>query len=131
MHSELAQSEIIALWAVCDLYLGRAPNSRSQSFTVAEYALLASGDLRLLRSGLGWTVEARGAAISLTFTPASLIKDVLNVVLPDYDEPEDDHPWEWLATLAQKQDLTTSAVELRGLPYRVLLTDRVLNRITE
>jgi hypothetical protein len=51
---------------------------------------------------------------------------VLNVVLPDDDESEDDHPWSWLAELAQARGLDLTAEDLQALPYEVILTDRVI-----
>jgi hypothetical protein len=54
----------------------------------------------------------------------------LNVVLPDDDDSEEDHPWEWLAELARERGLSVAAEHLRNLPYRVELTDRVLRLIS-
>jgi len=50
---------------------------------------------------------------------------VLNTVLPDDDEPAEDHPWTWLAGLARARGLNVSADDLRGLRYEVTFTDRV------
>jgi hypothetical protein len=52
---------------------------------------------------------------------------VLNVVLSDDDETAavEDHPWSWLAELARARGLNVTADDLRGLPYEVLLTDKL------
>ncbi|WP_207782225.1 hypothetical protein [Phytoactinopolyspora limicola] len=63
-------------------------------------------------------------------TPESITRDVLNTVLPDDDDTGEDHPWEWLAELARGRGLMVTAGDLRGLPYEVELTDRVLELLS-
>jgi hypothetical protein len=55
---------------------------------------------------------------------------VLNTVLPDEDEPAEDHPWAWLAGLARARGLNVSAEDLRGLRYEVIFTDTVRRWLT-
>ncbi len=57
-------------------------------------------------------------------TRQDTIDTVLAVVLPDPDDGEE-HPWAWLAHLARFRGLNVTAEELRGLPYEVVLTDRL------
>jgi hypothetical protein len=61
-------------------------------------------------------------------TLESLTRDVLNVVLPD-DESGEEHPWEWLAELAQARGLEVTANDLRRLPYEVVFTEEVRSRL--
>lgn len=58
----------------------------------------------------------------------TVTQEVMNVVLPDDDDGED-HPWEWLAELARGRGLRVTGHDLRGLPYEVELTDRVLRLV--
>jgi len=58
-------------------------------------------------------------------TRDSITQDVLNTVLPDGEQPSEDHPWSWLADLGRARGLRVTADELRGLPYEVVLTDAV------
>jgi hypothetical protein len=46
-------------------------------------------------------------------------------VLPDDDDCEDAHPWEWLAELARARGLDVTSEDLRLLPYEVVLDDSV------
>ena len=57
---------------------------------------------------------------------ASLSLDVLErseltTVRPDNDPSNDEHPWEWLAELAQAQGIDVTADELRQVLYEVVL----------
>jgi hypothetical protein len=54
---------------------------------------------------------------------------VLTTVLPDGDDIDEKHPWEWLAELAQAHGIDVTADDLRQVPYEVVLTERVLQRL--
>jgi hypothetical protein len=54
----------------------------------------------------------------------------LTTVLPDDDETDDEHPWVWLAELAQAQRIDVTADDLRQVPYEVVLTERVVQRLS-
>ncbi|OAA22271.1 hypothetical protein UG55_105129 [Frankia sp. EI5c] len=58
-------------------------------------------------------------------TRDSVTRNVLNVVLPDGEQPGEEHPWSWLADRARARGLQATAGELRGMPYEVVLTDAV------
>ncbi len=60
-------------------------------------------------------------------TAETIVQSVLNVVLPDDDESSDEHPWIWLASLAQARNLDVTSEELRHLPCEVVLSDNVRN----
>ena len=79
----------------------------------------------LLRDGLGWTTGFIGG------DGPPEINDVLSaveiVVLPDEDDPcWEPHPWEWLVALAAERGLSVTAKQLREVPYRIYLSDRVV-----
>ncbi|TDC53095.1 hypothetical protein E1212_06660 [Jiangella ureilytica] len=122
-------AEVVGLGAVCDLHRVSA-DGRTVSFSVSEFALVKDGRRVVLRGALGFTT-AWGSGVPATspvwssFTVQSLTQEVLAVVLPDDDDGED-HPWEWLAELARDRGIVVTADDLRGVPYEVELTDRVL-----
>lgn len=122
-------AEVVGLGAACDLHRTSA-DGRTVSFSVSEFALLDDGRRVILRGELGFTT-AWGSGVPATspvwssLTVESLTQEVMNVVLPDDDDGED-HPWEWLAELARDRGIGVTADDLRGLPYEVELTDRVL-----
>jgi hypothetical protein len=62
-------------------------------------------------------------------TIETITRDVLTTVLPEDDDTDDEHPWEWLAELAHAQGIDVTADELRRVPYEIVLTERVVQRL--
>jgi hypothetical protein len=73
----------------------------------------------------GFTLGSNVGTVREGLTPQVMSQQVLNVVLPDDDECEDEHPWSWLAELARNHGIEVTADELKELQYQVILTDRV------
>jgi hypothetical protein len=119
---------VVGIGAICDL----GPElSGDQSFSVREFVKLEDGRRVILHEDRGFTLGLRSSGESGSDdireheTLESLTRDVLNVVLPDDDESGEDHPWSWLADLARARGLNVTAEDLRGLPYEVILAERV------
>ncbi|WP_462185838.1 hypothetical protein [Frankia sp. CcWB2] len=121
---------IVGLGALCDLWAPRADDGSSQSFSVSEFVTLDDGRRVILHEDRGFTASrilgdpGLGAG-QFGETRDSITQDVLNVVLPDGEQPSEDHPWSWLADLGRARGLDVTADGLRGLPYEVVLTDAV------
>jgi hypothetical protein len=98
---------------------------------VSEFAALHDGRRVILHEDrgftIGWTsVGGSGpGGLPIRETRDDIVQSVLHVVLPDDDECAEGHPWAWLAELARARGLDVTADDLRGLPYEVVLTDRV------
>ena len=122
---------VVGVGAICDLGPQGSDGTRSQSFSVSEFVTLEDGRRVILHEDRGFTLGWRSTGksgsgdISEHETLESLTRDVLNAVLPDDDECAEDHPWSWLADLARARGLNVTAEDLRGLPYEVILTDKV------
>jgi hypothetical protein len=123
-------SRVTGIGALCEVDSIDGRSSREQSFSVAEFVDLEDGRRVILHHDRGFTT-AWGAGvpeddIRTALTEASLIQDALNVVLPDDDNDPDDHPWPWLAKLAQARGLDVTEAELRELTYEVVLAPGLL-----
>lgn len=122
---------VVGLGAICDLGPQRSGEARDQSFSVSEFVALEDGRRVTLHEDRGFTVGLRSTGNSDPGdlreheTLESLTRDVLNVVLPDDEEPAEGHPYSWLADLARARGLKVTADELRSLPYEVTFTDTV------
>jgi hypothetical protein len=122
---------LVGLGAICDLSPHRSDQARSQSFSVSEFVALEDGRRVILHEDRGFTVGLRSTGKSdpgdlrAHETLESLTRDVLNTVLPDDEEPAEDHPYSWLADLARARGLNVTVDDLRILPYEVILTDKV------
>jgi hypothetical protein len=119
----------VGLGAICDLRPQRFGEGSDRNFSVSEFVMLEDGRRVILHQARGFTIGRRSAgesgAIRERVTPEELTRNVLTTVLPDDDECAEDHPWSWLASLAQARGLDVTAEDLRGLPYEVILTDKV------
>lgn len=135
-HVELRPVEsgrVTGLGAVCDLRPHAADDdARSASFSVSEFVTLQGSRRVILHKDRGFTISWRSSGGESSYgeirnheTAQSITRNVLNVVRPDDDECHDDHPWSWLAELARARGLDVTAEDLRGLPYEVILTDKV------
>jgi len=135
-HVELRpdnRGRVTGLGAICDLRQEGAKDAHSQSFVVSEFVTLDDGRRVILHESRGFTIGWRSSGESGSGdihswnheTADSITRNVLNVVRPDDDECPDDHPWSWLASLAQAQGLHVTAEDLRSLPYEVILTESV------
>jgi hypothetical protein len=118
---------VVGLGAICDL---RRASPRSQSFKISEFALLDDGRRVILHSergySIGWGSNVEIPAELAPFdTRESITQQVLNTVLPDDDDSQDAHPWEWLAELARARGLDVTSEDLRVLPYEVVLDESV------
>jgi hypothetical protein len=106
------------------------------SFVVHEFAELADGPrltLHVERGFTGVTMASRGPAPSdqwRSLTLENLERDVRTTVLPDDDDTQDEHPWEWLATLLHARGVEATAQELGLLPYDVEFSERHRARFT-
>jgi hypothetical protein len=122
---------VVGIGAICDLGPQRPDDARAESFSVSEFVTLEDGRRVILHEDRGFTTALRSTGRSDPgelrehMTIESLTRDVLNVVLPDDDEPVEDHPWSWLADLARARGLDVTADDLRSLPYEVTFTDKV------
>ena len=102
---------------------------------VHEFADLADGRRLTLheeRGFSGWTIATRGPAPSDQWrglTLEKLERDVRTTVLPDDDDTQDEHPWEWLAGLLHVHGVEATAEELRLLPYDVVFSERLRARV--
>jgi hypothetical protein len=121
---------VVGVGAFCDLRSQHPNHPFSQSFSVSEFVTLDDGRRLILHEARGFTIgwgstAARGSAdVSAGETRESLTRSVLNAVLPDDDEVVDEHPWSWLASLAQARGLDVTTESMRTLPYEVTLSDR-------
>ncbi len=119
-------SKLTALIALCDVADDQPSSPREFRYRVSELAQLANGDLVLLRV-LGWTTGCIGGDAQPDDID-DVLSSVENVVLPDEDSPGcEPHPWEWLVTLAAERGLTVTVEQLKEVPYRIYLSDRVIN----
>jgi len=102
---------------------------------VQEFAVLADGRRLLLGDELGFggsSYVARRPAPPdpwLFVTLESLETDVYMTVLPDDDETEDEHAWEWLAERLRAQGVNADAEQLKRVPYEVVFSQRLLARV--
>ena len=115
---------VIGIGAICDFRIGGPEPGPSQSFSVNEFVMLEDRR-RVVVDHRGFTIGSNVGTVRAGLTPQVMSQQVLNVVLPDDDECEDEHPWSWLAELARRQGIEVTADELKELQYEVILTDRV------
>jgi hypothetical protein len=121
---------IVGLGAICDLDPTRSNDRRENSFRVSEFVLLDNGERVILHDERGYGGKASSGDIWAHETVETITRNVLNTVLPDDDDTDDEHPWEWLAGLARDRGIVVTADELRQIPYEVVLTERVLRRLS-
>lgn len=123
---------VVGLGAFCELDpRSEATDDDGQySFRVSEFAVLDTGERVTLHAERGFSGWANRGSIWAHESVESITRNVLTTVLPDDDEPVDEHPWEWLAGLARAQGIDVTADDLRPLPYEVVLGERVLRRLS-
>ena len=105
---------------------------RGVSFDVHEFAELAGGRHLTLHEERGFTTGLGGSAPSDMWrylTLEHLERDVRTTVLPDDDDTQDEHPWEWLAGLIRAHGVEATAGELSLLPYDVVFSERLRARL--
>jgi hypothetical protein len=95
------------------------------SFDVHEFADLADGRRLTLHEERGFTTSGQWRYLTLE----DLERDVHTTVLPDDDDTEDEHPWEWLAGLLHARGVEATAEELRLLPNGVEFSERLRARL--
>ncbi|HVA59210.1 MAG TPA: hypothetical protein VNG13_01580 [Mycobacteriales bacterium] len=124
--------EIVGLGACCDFVPEEESSASpgSVSFDVAEFAVLADGRRVTLHSGVrGFTVS--GPRRPTTSDPlagmaaAHIEADVQTTVLPDEDDSEDEHPYEWLQGRLRRQGIVVTTKSLKSVPYTVEVSERL------
>ncbi len=120
---------VVGLGAICDLDPTWNRDPSENNFRVSEFALLDNGERVILRDERGYGGRSSSGDIWAHETVETITRDVLTTVLPDDYDIDEEHPWEWLAELAQAQGIDVTADDLRQLPYEVVLTERVLQRL--
>jgi hypothetical protein len=100
-------------------------------FSVHELAVLADGR-EVLVGERGWSSTPHGMSVEELWAhldEQGLTETVLSVVLPDDDEPEEEHPYDELAQALVEQGVEVTAEDLRGVPYEVELSERLRHRL--
>jgi hypothetical protein len=120
---------VVGLGAICDLDPTPNRDPRENNFRVSEFVLLNNGERVILHNERGYGGRSSSGDIWAHETVETITRDVLTTVLPDDDDIDEEHPWEWLAELAQAQGIDVTADDLRQIPYEVVLTERVLQRL--
>lgn len=127
---DTGRMSVVGLGALCDLSPTGNDSPRRCSFEISEFAVLEDGKRVTMHDEQGFSASTNGDDIWAHQTVETITRDVLNVVLPDDAEiTGEDHPWEWLASLLNDLGIETAAEQLRSLPYEVVLTERVLQRL--
>ena len=103
-------------------------------FRVHEFAILADGRCVTVRDDLGFSFWSRRAGSPGPWhglTRESVENDDRNVVLPDDDASEDEHPYEGLRDLLLQRGIDASVEQLRSVPYTIELSDRIERRLQD
>jgi hypothetical protein len=125
--SDDAAMKVVGLGALCDVSGAPRRDQREAHFDVSEFAVLDDGRRITLHNERGFSGRLSFDADAwLDLTSDGLKRDVL----PDEDDTEDEHPWEWLVELCRARGIVTTVEELKGVPYVVVLGDRVQARLT-
>ena len=120
---------VVGLGAICDIDSDGANAGHDFSFVVSEFVQLDNGERIILHAERGFSGHSSTHDIWAYQSVDTITRDVLNTVLPDGDESDDEHPWEWLAELSAAHGLNVTPDELRQVPYSVELTERLLRRL--
>jgi hypothetical protein len=102
---------------------------RGASFRVSEFAVLADGRRITLHDDRGFSCRASSGDTWVNLTLESLEADVRTTVLPDDDDSDEDHPWEWLAELLAAHGIVVPPDQLELVPYVVEFSDRLRTRL--
>jgi hypothetical protein len=101
---------------------------------VREFALLSDGREVTLLDDRGWTTSAPlggtadGQEARMPVT--HVVRNVYNVVLPDdAEETGEEHEWQRFVQRLREVGIAVTPDELRALPYRVILSDRLRSRL--
>lgn len=122
--------KVVGLGAWCDLAEARVADQREAHFSVGEFAVLGDGRRITLHNERGFGGRlSRNADYWLYQTEESVKRGVLTTVLPDDDDTQDEHPWEWLVTLCRARGIETTVDELKAVPYEVVLSERMVDRL--
>ena len=118
---------VVALVAWSDLDSQRENSGGvGTSFKVREFALLSDGREVTLLDDRGWSTSERLDQIPLT----QFVRDVHTTVLPDdAEETGEEHEWQRFEQRLREAGVAVTLEELRGLPYRVILSDRLKSRL--
>ena len=119
---------VVGLGAECDVDDANSDGSRA-SFRVSEFAVLDDGSRITLHAERGFVSKPSSGDPWRQLSLDDLGRSVRTTVLPDGEPTDDEHPWEWLVELLDAHGITTTADELRRVPYDVVFTDRVIERI--
>jgi len=94
---------------------------------VREFALLSDGREVTLLDDRGWTTSAPlGGTADAGMSVTHVVRNVYNVVLPDNaEETGQEHEWQRFAQRLREAGVEVTLDELRALPYRVVLSDRL------
>ena len=131
---------VVALGAWCDLADGDGTaggSDRQLSFRVAEFAVLSDGRRLTLHEERGFDTRVAGTADAPVdpwrqLSLEQLERDVRTTVLGDDPESTgEEHPWEWLAELLRAHGVATTPGELRGLPYDVVFSPGIRQRLSD
>lgn len=113
-------------------YLGTPKESGTTlRFSVREFAILADGRGLTLHDERGFGLSSGAENPWRSVTPESLKRDVRTTVLPDEDDPEDEHPYDWLADLLRAHEVEASPQHLRTVPYAVEFSRRLQGLLAE
>jgi hypothetical protein len=121
---------VVGLGAICDLDPNGIDNRSQNSFTVSEFAVLDNGERVILHDERGFSGKSSSGDVWAQETVETITRNVLTTVLPDDDDTDDQQPWEWLAEHARDRGFVVTAEDLRQVPYEVVLTERVLRRLS-
>jgi hypothetical protein len=119
---------VVALAAWCDLdpQGEDSGGSAGASFKVREFALLSDGREVTLLDDRGWSTSARLDQILIP----QFVRDVHTTVLPDdAEETGEEHEWQVFQQRLREAGVAVTLEELRALPYRVILDDRLRARL--
>lgn len=119
---------VVALAAWCDLDPQGEDSGGSAGtfFKVREFALLSDGREVTLLDDRGWGTSARLDQIPIT----QFVRDLHTTVLPDdAEETGEQHEWQVFEQRLREAGVAVTLEELRALPYRVIMSDRLQSRL--
>jgi hypothetical protein len=128
---EAGPASVVGLAAWCDLDLPEDDSGGGgTSFSVREFAQLSDGGEVTLLDDRGWTTSAplRGTVDGreVRMPVSHVVRNVYNVVLPDdAEETGEEHEWQRFEERLREAGVAATPDELRALPYRVILSDRL------